>query len=549
MPYFERSWKQNVVPRDQSSQSKPERTNIRTIPLMESGELIKQGKKAVEALTKECFEPPNPVELNSTMINQFQDTLSKKVEALSNQPGADPIVEGQSYQFDLYKVDTSEPIFIGKYSSIFHCTKPGVDFPLANRRFRTSALIDPKDDSYLKVLRHLGKQSPFIIATLDIFVDKQNELLIFQEYADLGNGYDLLRNNFKINEPLVQQWAKDIYFAMDFLGNMGICHRSIYPKHLLFCQRSDRVIAKLNGFRDAIVYWDPVENDIIYQQCQPISKALSFHAPESYGNDTDVFDPIQADIWSYGATWFYLITQTYPFRLNDPNLDLLIRNSVAAITEYSDSVKSWLYSLLRTNTLERVDFKAIIEDDWFQRGNSLEDDKVATLNDTTNVPTNNLQPTNLNDINVPANNLPPATLNGSNVPINNIQLANLIGGGVPTFHFQPATLNGGSIPINFQPAALNGGNVQTINLQPTTFNSSNVQPINLQPATLDGSNVSANNLQPTTMNVDNVPTDNLQPATLIGGNILANNLQPTLDGGNVPANNLQSTTSDGQAQK
>ena len=38
------------------------------------------------------------------------------------------------------------------------------------------------------------------------------------------------------------------------------------PKHLLFCQRSDRVIAKLNGFRDAIVYWDPVENDIIYQQ-------------------------------------------------------------------------------------------------------------------------------------------------------------------------------------------------------------------------------------------------------------------------------------------
>lgn len=98
---------------------------------------------------------------------------------------------------------------------------------MANRRFRTSALIDPKDDSYLKVLRHLGKQSPFIIATLDIFVDKQNELLIFQEYADLGNGYDLLRNNFKINEPLVQQWAKDIYFAMDFLGNMGICHRSI----------------------------------------------------------------------------------------------------------------------------------------------------------------------------------------------------------------------------------------------------------------------------------------------------------------------------------
>lgn len=74
---------------------------------------------------------------------------------------------------------------------------------------------------------------------------------------------------------------------------------------------------------------------------QPISKALSFHAPESYGNDTDVFDPIQADIWSYGATWFYLITQTYPFRLNDPNLDLLIRNSVAAITEYSDSGNSF----------------------------------------------------------------------------------------------------------------------------------------------------------------------------------------------------------------
>lgn len=62
---------------------------------------------------------------------------------------------------------------------------------------------------------------------------------------------------------------------------------------------------------------------------------------------------------------FYLIAGArYPFRVNDPYLELVIRNSIAELA-ITDTAKYWLFGLMRVNTAERTKFDAICKDDWF----------------------------------------------------------------------------------------------------------------------------------------------------------------------------------------
>lgn len=201
-----------------------------------------------------------------------------------------------------------------------------------------------------------------------MFVDENASIYLFMEYADEGNAMDYLRANKQVSEQQMCLWAQNIYRAMDFLGTMAISHRAIYPKHLLLRTRStDKVVeAKLSGFRDAIVYWDPVANDIIDQKCKPLREATSFHAPEMFGSldGDEYYNPIDADIWSYGCTMFFLVARVYPFLVSEENLELVIRNAIATLS-VTDGAKYWLYGLMRTNTAERTDFSMINQDEWF----------------------------------------------------------------------------------------------------------------------------------------------------------------------------------------
>ena len=101
---------------------------------------------------------------------------------------------------------------------------------------------------------------------------------------------------------------------MDFLGDMGICHRSIQPKHMLLKSIGSEIIAKLSSFRDSVVYWDSANNDIIDQPCKPVEKRVfcGFQAPEVFGEEGEFYNPIHADVWSFGATMFFLAGRAYP---------------------------------------------------------------------------------------------------------------------------------------------------------------------------------------------------------------------------------------------
>ena len=198
-------------------------------------------------------------------------------------------------------------------------------------------------------------------------MDENKKIYLFQEFASLGNAIDYVRAGNIVSEEQMCRWAQNIFAAMDYLGSMAIAHCGIYPKHFMLTNGNDgQILAKLSGFRDAIIYWNPNTNTVIPQPCKPLVEACSFHAPEMFGalDDSEYYDPVDADIWSYGTSMFFLIARVYPFRVNDPNLEGVVRNSIAEL-QITDPAKYWLFGLMRTNTAERTNFDAIDKDLWF----------------------------------------------------------------------------------------------------------------------------------------------------------------------------------------
>ena len=111
----------------------------------------------------------------------------------------------------------------------------------------------------------------------------------------------LKKKGSQLSEEECQLVACQLRTGMDFLGDMGVSHRAICPRHLLLLHKDLRV--KLTGFRSAVIYYNEKKDDIAFQPCLSVKKKCKegtedYNAPEMYGNSKkEQFDPVQADIW------------------------------------------------------------------------------------------------------------------------------------------------------------------------------------------------------------------------------------------------------------
>ena len=166
---------------------------------------------------------------------------------------------------------------------------------------------------YLKILKHIGKKHPYIVQTWDIFKTEKNLIMVFQEYANRNDLQQYLERSDSPGEKQICEWARELYQAMDYLGDMGVCHRNICPKYVLLSHKDLSI--RLTGFHRSITYWNVVKDDVYRFPClERKSKKPDFQAPEVFGNgNTEEFDPILADTWSFGAVIFFCVKKTYPY--------------------------------------------------------------------------------------------------------------------------------------------------------------------------------------------------------------------------------------------
>jgi len=58
-----------------------------------------------------------------------------------------------------------------------------------------------------------------------VFVNDKNQVLVVQEYANRNDITSLMKKKGPQNEQRLLVWAMQLYKALDYLGEMGICHR------------------------------------------------------------------------------------------------------------------------------------------------------------------------------------------------------------------------------------------------------------------------------------------------------------------------------------
>lgn len=207
-----------------------------------------------------------------------------------------------------------------------------------------------------------------------MFSDEQNYIYLFQELANRGNCLEYLRAGNYVDLKQMCRWAVQIWSALDFLGENAIAHRSIRPKHILVqASPNGQLDAKLSGFRDAILYWDPETKSVIRlpKKSWDMIRYANFQAPDTCSrNSGESFNPIEADIWSYGATFFYMIARLYPFDLT--NLERLesiendINHRIESSLTLTDGAKKWLRKMLTVDARQRTKFSGILDDSWIK---------------------------------------------------------------------------------------------------------------------------------------------------------------------------------------
>ena len=149
-------------------------------------------------------------------------------------------------------------------------------------------------------------------------------IIIVMEYLSGGPLTEIVACNFNIIQPQTYlRWGKEVLEALQYLHERNIVHRDIKPDNIIF---DDLMRAKLVDFGLSTEYG-------YGKRCSTPCGTPFFTAPEII---TDAhYDGPKADIWSFGVTFYLLITKTFPFpEMNQKqyinnihNLDSLIDRS------------------------------------------------------------------------------------------------------------------------------------------------------------------------------------------------------------------------------
>ena len=210
-----------------------------------------------------------------------------------------------------------------------------------------------------------------IVHTWELFVNDDNNIEIFQEYCANGSLEKFVKGK-NLDEKEISIYAWQLLKGMDFLGDIGIAHRDIHPKNMVLRAAKEYNFLKISNFRQAVVYWNVQDNDVIFISCQPAKQQSSdgenFQAPEVYGDaKREQFDPIIADTWSFGACIYFCATKKYPYNPSkqSDNLDEEIQGNVKKMAVLSDQGKELVGNTLRTNTGERIPVGFVDKSAWF----------------------------------------------------------------------------------------------------------------------------------------------------------------------------------------
>ena len=205
----------------------------------------------------------------------------------------------------------------------------------------------------LKVVSH-----PFILKLQECYKVKSNKLVMVFEYPDKGllQSYLKTRGDTYISENRVERWIMQLVLALACLHENDIVHRNLSTVSLYLNENKD---IKLGDFSYLI-------NKKAKGHC-PIEKSISIYsAPEIVTKREYGF---KSDIWALGVLLFEITTKRSPFEsdsINDLSTSILNDQPSNINSKYSNSLQSFIFSLLNKNPEQRPGIKQILSGQYIK---------------------------------------------------------------------------------------------------------------------------------------------------------------------------------------
>jgi serine/threonine protein kinase len=218
-----------------------------------------------------------------------------------------------------------------RYQQVF-CVKV-VD--LTRQRHRNLVNIGQVELSSLVQLTH-----PNIIIVFDSWEAESFRYLIL-EFAEGGSLSTLVRRRQRLAGPILNSLCSQLASAVAYCHSQDICHRDIKPDNVLI-DRHGR--PKLCDFGFA------------FQSSAGtfVCGSLPFMAPELL-NSTKPADPLAADVWALGMTFYFMAVGKLPWTTDKPKalMPEVARGAVKIPADLPEHFRATLSKMLRPDASKR----------------------------------------------------------------------------------------------------------------------------------------------------------------------------------------------------
>jgi serine/threonine protein kinase len=252
----------------------------------------------LKRMTERSAFPPEPAKLAGLLVR----------DAILTYFQAEQILQGKYKRFTIGKYKVLEKLGAGGMGQVFLC-----EHKLMRRRVAVKVLPTAKaedraslDRFYREARAVAAVDHPNIVRAYDIDQDENLHFLVM-EYVDGTNLQDLIKKVGPLDPVRACHYVYGSSVGLQHAHEIGLVHRDIKPGNILI----DRAgVVKILDMGLARFFHDE-EDNLTRQNDENVLGTADYLAPEQ-AVDSHTVD-IRADIYSLGATFYFLLTGSPPF--------------------------------------------------------------------------------------------------------------------------------------------------------------------------------------------------------------------------------------------
>ncbi len=221
---------------------------------------------------------------------------------------AEQLLQGKYKRFTIGKYKVLEKLGAGGMAQVFLCEHKLMRRRVAIKVLPTAKANDPSslERFYREARAVAAVDHPNIVRAYDIDQDENLHFLVM-EYVDGTNLQDLVKKSGPLDLIRACHYIYAAAVGLQHAHEMGLVHRDVKPGNILLDRAGVVKILDMGLAR----FFNDEDDELTKKYDENVLGTADYLAPEQ-ALDSHAVD-IRADIYSLGATFYFLLTGTAPF--------------------------------------------------------------------------------------------------------------------------------------------------------------------------------------------------------------------------------------------